>query len=51
MMGNFFLRGQYAWTMIPDESYTRSIEMIDSYTIMTGVRLQFRLKEPLPDLF
>jgi hypothetical protein len=51
MMGNFFLRGQYAWTMIPDESYSRSIEMIDSYTIMTGVRLQFRLKEPLPDLF
>ncbi|MFT5684851.1 MAG: hypothetical protein ACI8RZ_005796 [Myxococcota bacterium] len=51
LMGNYFLRGQYAWTMIPDDSFTRSIEMIDSYTIMTGVRLQFRLKEPLPDLF
>ena len=51
LMGNFYLRGQYAWTLIPDESYDRSIELIDSYTIMTGVRIQFRLKEPLPDLF
>ncbi len=51
MLGNIFLRGQYAWTLIPDADEARVIEMIDSYTILTGFRIQFRLKEPVPDLF
>ncbi|MFT4976801.1 MAG: hypothetical protein ACI8S6_002706 [Myxococcota bacterium] len=47
---NYYIRGQYGWTAIPDTDETRDFEMVDSYTILTGFRIQFRLKEPLPDL-
>lgn len=47
---NWYVRGQYGFTAIPDPDAVRSFELIDSYTIMTGFRIQFRTKEPLPDV-
>lgn len=47
---NFYVRGQYGWTMIEDADNTRDFDMVNSFTLLTGFRIQFRLKEPLPDL-
>ncbi|MEL6348585.1 MAG: hypothetical protein AAFV53_36110, partial [Myxococcota bacterium] len=50
LLGNFFVRGQYGFTLIGDSDETRFLDLVDSYTLITGIRVNFRLKEPLPDL-
>jgi hypothetical protein len=47
---NYYIRGQYTWTMLPDADNLLKYELIDSYTILTGFRIQFRTREPVPKL-
>jgi hypothetical protein len=36
--------------MLPDADNLLQYELIDSYTILTGFRIQFRTRDPVPKL-
>ena len=47
---NYYIRGQYSWNMTDQEDNLLGYELVDTYTILTGFRIQFRTKEPVPKL-